>query len=205
MTRELPFHTKIREVVQAQVEKRSVPFTLKSGMQSHVYCDLRPVVLDGYWCAEIASLLLRLIPSTVRVVGGPALGGAMIAQMLNGRRMAMGSPLFKLFISREPKDHGKPVETLMSLGLEPAGKKIVLVEDVVTTGGSVAKTAVLAHEAGMEVVAVLAIVNRSGRDTIAVPQPPARGDMMLREFHPLFELDEETGQLTWNAETYDYL
>lgn len=198
---ETPIRKKLRELVQEMVEIRDQPFTLKSGKKSRVYCDLRPLLLHSAWCYELAALLNRMIPGRATVVGGPVLGGAVLAQSINTVRMVHVEKVMHTYLTRPPKEHGKPFEKLVSYGCRPAGQVIALVEDVVTTGGSVATTAIAAQRDGMEIAGVFAIVNRSGRDMFPLPNPEFAVTSDFSAFYPLFDLDEESGKVTWNQRT----
>lgn len=196
------FQDRLRAKVERCVERREKPFTLKSGAQSHVYCDLRPLLLSYAWRTELCAVLERVMPNDTHVIGGPVLGAAILVPAINTRRVLGTKPMLAEFLTRPPKEHGKAIEKLMSIDFEPAGKRIVIVEDVVTTGGSAAQTAAVAQHLGMQVAAVLAVVNRSGSDTFPLPNPDNFGNPEpFSSFYPIFELDETTGAVSWNERT----
>lgn len=131
-------------------------FRLSSGLHSPQYLQCALVLKDP----ALAERLCRRLADQVRgfgvdVVIGPALGGILVAYEL---ARALGLPT--LFTER--------VDGTMTLRrgfrLEP-GSKVLLAEDVVTTGGSLHGVLTVVREAGAEPVAVAALVNRtSGRD-----------------------------------------
>lgn len=130
----------------------SNPFTWSSGMKSPIYCDNRltmsyPEVREAI--AEGFAAVIREHFPECEAVAGIATGGiphaAWVAQKL-------GLPM--LYVRDKAKGHGK---TNQIEGHYKAGQKVVLIEDLVSTGGSSLKAAVAVREAGCEVLATVAI------------------------------------------------
>ncbi|EXX91617.1 orotate phosphoribosyltransferase [Paenibacillus darwinianus] len=128
------------------------PFTWSSGMKSPIYCDNRltmsyPEVRDTI--AEGFAAVIRDRFPDCEAVAGIATGGiphaAWVAQKL-------GLPM--LYVRDKAKGHGK---TNLIEGCYTAGQKVVLIEDLVSTGGSSLKAAVAVREAGCEVLGTVAI------------------------------------------------
>lgn len=128
------------------------PFTWTSGMKSPIYCDNRltmsyPTIRDSI--AEGFAAIIRDRYPDCEAVAGIATGGiphaAWVAQKLN---------LPMLYVRDKAKGHGK---TNQIEGHFTPGQKVVLIEDLISTGGSSLKAAVAAREAGCEVQAVVAI------------------------------------------------
>jgi len=128
------------------------PFTWTSGIKSPIYCDNRltmshPQVRDAI--AEGFASLIREHYPQAEVVAGTATAGiphaAWVAQKL-------GLPM--IYVRDKAKGHGK--QNLIE-GEVPAGKKVVVIEDLISTGGSSLKAAQAVNEAGGEALAVLAI------------------------------------------------
>ena len=154
------FELRSREIARALLAIQGVgfrptaPITFKSGIQSPVYCDNRRFpfwpeqwakVIDGFE----ALVAERQIP--VDVIGGVEAAGIPHSAALG---FAMRKP--SVFIRKEPKEHGtkRRVE-----GGDVAGRRVVLVEDLVTTGGS-SMTAIEALRAeGAMVSDCLAIIS----------------------------------------------
>lgn len=141
---------------------RRCPFTLASGKKSDLYFDLKPVVLnpEGAWLIAKA-ILDRIKPGEANAVGGLAVGAiplvaAVCAASVVPPRFSEGG-LVGFFVRRNPKDHGTG---LMIEGNLDRGARIVILEDVVTTGGSVMRAVEAVREAGAEVVKVIAVVDR---------------------------------------------
>lgn len=128
------------------------PFTWASGMKSPIYTDNRitisyPAVRKAIYTG-LAQLVRDHFPET-EIVAGTATAGiphaAWVAQQLK-------LPL--IYVRKQPKDHGrgKMIEGI----LEP-GKKVVVVDDLLSTGGSVLKSVKAVREAGGKVVGVISI------------------------------------------------
>ncbi len=149
------------------VERRRV--TLASGRSSEFYIDCRPVLLTPQGMAAagtlVADAVLRL--TDVRALGGPVLGGVLVALPAVLAARAWGATLHAFAVRPEPKEHGRRRRVELAAGLRP-GTPVALVEDVVTTGGSVLGAAAACREAGLVPRAVVALVDRGegGRQAI---------------------------------------
>jgi len=128
------------------------PFTWSSGWKSPVYCDNRlalsyPAIRT--WVKEaLAATVLKNFPTAEYVAGVATAGipqGALVAD-------ALGLPF--VYVRPKPKEHG--MGNLIE-GRIDKGKKAVLVEDLISTGGSSLKAAQAMQEAGFEVVGMVAI------------------------------------------------
>ncbi|GAO29025.1 orotate phosphoribosyltransferase [Geofilum rubicundum] len=128
------------------------PFTWASGWKSPIYCDNRktlsfPVVRD-YMKEQFAAKIKELYPEA-EVIAGVATGaiaqGALVADLLK-------KPF--VYVRSAPKGHG--LENLIEGTLEP-GQKVVIIEDLISTGGSSLKAVEAVRAAGAEVLGMLAI------------------------------------------------
>ncbi|UQZ32854.1 orotate phosphoribosyltransferase [Paenibacillus sp. PK3_47] len=128
------------------------PFTWTSGIKSPIYCDNRltlsfPVV-RGYIASGFAELVKASYPDA-EVIAGTATAGiphaAWVADKLN---------LPMAYIRDKAKGHGKQNQIE---GIITPGQKVIVIEDLISTGGSSIKAAQAVQEAGGEVLAVLAI------------------------------------------------
>jgi orotate phosphoribosyltransferase len=131
-------------------------FILSSGLRSSRYLQCARVLMDPQRAQRIAAALAERIAPQVRqqidVVVSPAMGGVIIGHEM-GR--ALGRPA--MFVERP---QGR-FELRRGFRLEP-GQKVLLVEDVVTTGLSSREAIAAIEEAGATVVAAASIVDRSG-------------------------------------------
>ena len=131
-------------------------FILSSGLHSPRYLQCARVLMDPMRASRLASALAASIPrelrSKIEIVVSPAMGGVII-----GHEMGRALGVEALFVER-PQG---AFELRRGFRLAP-GQKVLLVEDVVTTGLS-SREAILAVEAaGGEVIAAAALVDRSG-------------------------------------------
>ena len=127
------------------------PFTWASGGKSPFYCDNRKTLsypdLRSFVKIETARLILERFPEAEAVAGvatGAIPQGAMVADTLN---------LPFVYVRSKPKDHG--LENLIEGELKP-GTKVVVVEDLISTGGSSLKAVEAIRNYGCEVVGMVA-------------------------------------------------
>lgn len=127
------------------------PFTWASGWKSPFYCDNRKTLsypeLRNYVKLEIVHAVLEEFPE-VEAIAGVATGaipqGALVADALN---------LPFVYVRSKPKDHG--LENLIEGELRP-GTKVVVVEDLISTGGSSLKAVEAIRKSGSEVIGMVA-------------------------------------------------
>ena len=141
-------------------------FTLTSGQKASFYVDLRQVSLDHRVAPLIGEVMLELVEEfePVDAIGGLTMGADPIASAIMHRGVLAGKKYDALVVRKEPKDHGRGRQIE---GPDVKGKRIVVVEDTSTTGGSPLKAASAIENAGGEVVAVCVVVDRNtGADRI---------------------------------------
>ena len=133
-------------------------FVLSSGKRSRFYLDKYLFSTEPGLLRSVASELARHLPPDTRRLAGVELGAVPLAVAAS---LETGLPY--VIVRRTAKDHGtgRAVEGRLS-----AGERIVLIEDVVTTGSQAVEAAEGLVEAGVEVVAILAVLDRreDGRD-----------------------------------------
>lgn len=133
-------------------------FTLSSGKKATYYVDMRKLTLDHRAAPAIGRLVLDAVRDLdVDAVGGLTLGADPIANAVMHASVAAGTPVDAFVVRKEPKDHGRGRQIE---GAEVAGKRVVIVEDTSTTGGSPLKAAEVVAAAGAEIVAVVTVVDR---------------------------------------------
>jgi orotate phosphoribosyltransferase len=134
-------------------------FTLTSGKQASYYIDLRKVSLDAEVAPLIGQVMVELIAQVpdVYAVGGLTMGADPIAAAVLHQGVALGHPYHAFVVRKEPKDHGrgKQVE-----GPELEGKRVIVLEDTSTTGGSPLKAIEALLKVGAEIAAVAVVVDR---------------------------------------------
>lgn len=147
------------------IRKRSFgrgEITLASGRKSDFYFNLKPTMLDAEGAALLAELTLDALQGeNIDYVGGLEMGAVPIAGAIAQLSFLRGKPIQAFFVRKKPKEHGA---RLSVEGLAPgetlAGKRIVIVEDVTTTGGSAIKAAEAVRDAGGDIVMVFTMVDR---------------------------------------------
>jgi len=134
-------------------------FTLASGKKATYYLDCKQVTLDPEGARLVGEGILDLLdPADLPdAIGGMAIGADPITASVVTMSSVRGTPLFGFMVRKEPKGHG--TEQYLE-GPVSEGDKVVIVEDVVTTGGSSLLAIQRAEQAGLRVVGVLAIIDR---------------------------------------------
>ncbi len=142
-------------------------FTLVSGDKASYYVDMRTLTLDHRAAPTIGRLVLDLIRDLdgIAAVGGLTLGADPIANAVMHESVRAGAPLDAFVVRKEPKDHGRGRQIE---GADVVGKRVVVVEDTSTTGGSPLKAVEVLRAAGAEPVAVVTIVDRQTAAQAAV-------------------------------------
>ncbi len=134
-------------------------FTLTSGKKASYYVDLRKVSLDHRVAPLIGQVMLDLIADIpdVAAVGGMTMGADPVAAAILHQGAARGLAYDAFVVRKEPKDHGrgKQVE-----GPDLAGKRVIVLEDTSTTGGSPLKAVEALKRIGAEIAAVAVVVDR---------------------------------------------
>ncbi len=136
--------------------------TLASGRKSDFYFNLKPTMLDPEGAALLAELSIdALKDDKIDYIGGLEMGAVPIAGAIAQLSWLKGHPIAAFFVRKKPKEHGArlAVEGLAK-GESLQGKRVVIVEDVTTTGGSAIKAVESVKEAGGDVVMVFTMVDR---------------------------------------------
>lgn len=144
------FASKLLEIKAIKLQPQN-PFTWASGWKSPFYCDNRKTLsftdVRSYVKLELAHAILANFPQATAVAGvatGAIAQGAMVADELN-------MPF--CYVRSKAKDHG--MGNLIE-GELPAGSKVVVIEDLISTGGSSLKAVEALRQAGYEVVGMVA-------------------------------------------------
>lgn len=133
-------------------------FRLSSGQRSSYYINGKQVTLSAEGALAVGRLLLTMLPEATEAIAGLTLGADPIVTAVSVVSAYENCPIPALIIRKEPKGHG--TQAYIEGPSLPAGAKVVVLEDVVTTG----KSALLAVErlqaAGYVVEQVIALVDR---------------------------------------------
>jgi orotate phosphoribosyltransferase len=127
-------------------------FKLRSGSYSDQYFDKYRFESDPELLHEIGEALVELVPEGTELLAGLELGGVPLATVASQRT---GMPL--VFVRKQAKEYGtcKQVE-----GTDPSGRRVVIVEDVVTSGGAILDALPALRAVGAEVVAAVCAIDR---------------------------------------------
>lgn len=136
--------------------------TLASGRESDFYFNLKPTMLDPEGAALLAELTLdALKDENFDYVGGLEMGAVPIAGAIAQLSWLKGTPKAAIFVRKKPKEHGARLSVEgLARGESLSGKRVVVVEDVTTTGGSAIKAVEAVRESGGEVALVFTMVDR---------------------------------------------
>lgn len=128
-------------------------FTLRSGQVSREYFDKYLFEGDPALLRRVAAAMVDLLPADTEMLGGLELGGVPIATVLSG---LTGVPT--VFVRKEAKTYGT---CKLAEGGDVVGRRVTLVEDVVTTGGAVRDATLALRELGATVSTVVCAIDRS--------------------------------------------
>ena len=177
--------------IQAVSLSPNEPFTWASGIKSPIYCDNRLTMSYPELRTIIAKGLAKKIKTQfpdVEMIAGTATAGiphaAFIAQELN---------LPMSYIRSKPKDHGKTKQ--VEGKLEP-GTKMVIIEDLISTGGSVLEARAAATREGADVLGIAAIFTYElelAKEKFAAENCPL---LTLTDYTTLINVAIEQGQIT---------
>ncbi len=140
--------------------------TLASGKKSDFYIDGKQVTLDPQGLLVIGKLILHMVGAAkADAIGGPTLGADPIAAAVSLLSSSSGRPIPAFIVRKEAKKHG--MQKMIEGPAIKAGMRIVMVEDVITTGGSVLKAIQEVEALGAHVVKVVCLVDRNeGADQV---------------------------------------
>lgn len=160
-------HTRLLDLLAARSARRGT-FTLASGRQSDLYIDCRLTTMHPEGLSLIGPLGLQLVFEQgwrPDAVGGLTLGADPVSYAIAYASQLAGTPVRAFTVRKEAKTHG--TGKLIEGAFEP-GDRVVVIEDVITTGGSALKAVEALRAAGARVLGVLAVVDREegGREAL---------------------------------------
>ena len=151
-------------------------FTLRSGQTSTEYFDKYRFEAEPQLLRDIAEAMAALVPDGIDALAGLELGGVPIATALS---MVTGLPA--RFVRKEAKSYGT---CLLAEGGDIEGKRLLVVEDVISTGGQVLQSTADLRERGAKVDTVLCVIDRRPPENDAF----AADDLELRALFRMSDL-----------------
>jgi orotate phosphoribosyltransferase len=149
--------------------------TLSSGLKSNFYIDCKQVSLDAeghFLIGQLFRAVIEAVAPTAVGVGGLTLGADPLASAVSTMSFLAGKPLHAFIVRKEPKGHGTSQWVEHGSRL-PTGSPVVVLEDVITTGASTLRAIERSRGAGLDVVHVVALVDRleGGGDAVVAESP----------------------------------
>ena len=166
-------------------------FQLASGREASFYIDAKQVVLDAAGAMLVGRAILARLRATgplPHAVGGMSIGADPITAAVVTMAGVEGLPLKGFMVRKEPKGHG--LQRFIEGPVEP-GQRVVIVEDVVTTGGSSLLAIDRAVEFGLVVERLVTVIDRlaGGREALAARGIPLDALVTIRDLG----IDPEAG------------
>ena len=131
-------------------------FTLRSGQVASEYFDKYLFESDPFLLGRVARAMVPLLPEGTELLGGLELGGIPIATMVSS---LTGRPA--LFVRKQAKEYGT---CKLAEGPDVTGRRVTLLEDVITTGGAVRDATRALREVGAVVEVVVCAIDRSAAE-----------------------------------------
>ncbi|RME68991.1 MAG: orotate phosphoribosyltransferase [Nitrospirae bacterium] len=161
-------------------------FVLASGKRSKYYFNLKKVLYNPealYIVGKLGYEKIQSLGLRPTHVGGLTLGADPVALAIARYSYDAGEPIEAFVVRKEPKGHGSMSQIE---GYIEKGAKVVIVEDVLTTGGSAMKAIDVALSAELEVLGLLAVLDRQegGRENIQARGIPVHCLLTIRDFIP---------------------
>ena len=166
--------TNRREELRALVDEKCLTtdhsFTLSAGKQSGFYFDCKKAMLDGKCLSLIAEAFLEEaaeLPRFPEAIGGLTMGADFIVAAVIQRGFEGGKPLVSgSIVRKDPKGHGTGNKIENRL---PEGTRIMVIDDVITSGASTEAACREFVAGGYEIVGIVALVDREagGRESLS--------------------------------------
>ena len=169
-------------IVRARSFQSGGSYKLASGRVSDMYFNMKPTMLDAEGAYLTAALMLDALDGDAAgLVGGLEMGAVPLVTAIAAVSHLRGAPRRALFVRKTAKEHGTQslIEGL-PMGETVAGKRVVVIEDVTTTGGSSLKAVAVLRDAGASVDRVLTLLDREEGAGPAFAAAGVQLDSLLR-------------------------
>ncbi len=162
---------KLKQILLQKSYKKGT-FTLSSGKKSDFYIDGKQTTLSAegaYLCGKLLFELIKESNAAIKAVGGMTLGADPLVTAVSIISHLEHNPIPAFIVRKEAKGHGTGnyIEGLKNM---PAGCTVALIEDVVTTGGTLLKVIDRVEAAGFKVGIIVTVVERQEGGTEALEQ-----------------------------------
>lgn len=175
-------------IVRERSYRYGTEITLASGRKSLFYFNMKPTMLHPEGARLIASLILDQLAAdgvAADLIGGLEMGAVPLAAAVTAVSAIEGRPIGAFFVRKQAKEHGtKSLVEGLAAGETMAGKRVVIVEDVTTTGGSAIKAAEALKAEGAEIVRVVTVLDRQegAEEAFAAAGLPFAAILMREDF-----------------------
>ena len=174
---------KLKEELLGLIKEKAVvrgERTLASGKTSNFYIDGKQVTLDPQGILITSKVILSMLHGAhVDAIGGPTLGADPIAAGVSLLSSQTGNPIKAFIVRKDAKQHG--MQKMIEGPIIKEGDRVVMVEDVITTGGSVLKAIQEVEKLKAKVIRIICLVDRNeGAVQTLAPY----------NYTPIFELKE---------------
>lgn len=173
----------LKEALLKAIQEKALrrgDFTLASGKKASFYLDGKQVTLDPQGLFLTAKVILNMLHGIkVDAVGGPTMGADPIAAAVALLSSQTGRPLRAFIVRKEAKSHG--TQKMVEGPAIQKGDHVVMLEDVITTGGSVLKAIKDVEALGAKVVRTICLVDRN---------EGARETLDAYGYSPIFTLED---------------
>jgi orotate phosphoribosyltransferase len=156
-------------------------FTLASGKQSTYYINSKKAIFNAEAAWLLGDVLFQMTRElNIQAIGGPEVGAIPMATAAAMHYHQEGRSIEAFYVRKQAKGHGSKE---MVEGIVKAGDRVVMVDDVLTTGGSVLQSIGEIERLGALVVAVICIVDRlEGAREALTPRYPFMPIFTIRDF-----------------------
>ena len=161
-----PRRTRLRNIIEEKSLVTGRTFTLASGRTSSFFVNLKQTMLDPEGANLLADLILDVMEEQgIHNIGGLEMGAVPLVSAVCTKSFER-FPVNAFYVRKSVKDHG--AEKLIDGHLDE-GSEVLIIDDVVTTGGSAVRAAEVVRARGCHVSKILAIVDRQegGRENLA--------------------------------------
>jgi orotate phosphoribosyltransferase len=162
MSKSAAARSRLIEIVRERSFSTGTETKLVSGRSTNFYFNMKPSMMDPEGGALIAQLMLdALAPGEVDLVGGLEMGAVPLAVAVAVASQGAGRPVKAFFVRKQAKDHGaRQLIEGLAPGESVRGKRIAVLEDVTTTGGSAMKAIEALKAEGAVIARIISVVDR---------------------------------------------